>query len=50
MEMIFDDFDAQLQCEDRQADYVPTDQDLKDMEVAFVFDPETLENDLDNPF
>lgn len=39
MEMIFDDFDAQLQCEDIQAEYIPTEQDLLDMEVAFAIDP-----------
>ena len=39
MEMIFDDFDAQLQCEDIYADYIPTKQDLLDMEVAFAVDP-----------
>ena len=35
----FDDFDAQLQCEDVQGDYIPTEQDLLDMEVAFALDP-----------
>ena len=28
----FDDFDAQLQCEDVQGDYIPTEQDLLDLE------------------
>ena len=39
----FDDFDAQLQCEDIQGDYIPTEQDLLDMEVAFGFDPDELD-------
>jgi hypothetical protein len=43
MQAQFDDFDAQLQCEDVQGDYIPTEQDLLDMEVAFALDPEILE-------
>jgi len=39
MQNQFDDFDAQLQCEDVQSDYIPTEQDLLDMEVAFALDP-----------
>ena len=39
MQNQFDDFDAQLQCEDVQGDYIPTEQDLLDMEVAFALDP-----------
>lgn len=44
MQTQFDDFDAQLQCEDVQAEYIPTDQDLLDMEVAFrLSDSEIIE-------
>ena len=43
MQTQFDDFDAQLQCEDVQGDYIPTGQDLLDMEVALVLNPEILE-------
>lgn len=54
MEIQFDDFDAQLQCEDVQGDYIPTEQDLLDMEVAFRLSDseiiEILESMLDNPF
>lgn len=54
MQTQFDDFDAQLQCEDIQGDYIPTEQDLLDMEVAFRLSDseiiEILESMLDNPF
>jgi hypothetical protein len=54
MEMIFDDFEAQLQCEDIQAEYIPTDEDLEEMGMVFIFNPEILEMDfdfdLDSPF
>ena len=43
----FDDFDAQLQCEDVQGDYIPTEQDLLDMEVAFALDPMEVVAQLD---
>ena len=39
MQAQFDDFDAQLQCEDVQGDYIPTEQYLLDMEVAFAVNP-----------
>ena len=43
----FDDFDAQLQCEDVQGDYIPNEQDLLDMEVAFALDPMEVVSQLD---
>jgi len=43
MQTQFDDFDAQLQCEDVQGDYIPTEQDLLDMEIAFGFNPDELD-------
>ena len=33
----------EISCEDMPQEYVPTDQDLQDMEVAFAFDPTTEE-------
>jgi len=33
----------EISCEDTPQEYVPTDQDLEDMEVAFAFDPTTEE-------
>ena len=60
MPVQFDDFDAQVQCEDVQQEYVPTEQDLQDMGVAFsmseaefegmVIALEKLFGGLDNPF
>jgi hypothetical protein len=47
MQNQFDDFDAQLQCEDVQGDYIPTEQDLLDMEVAFALDPMEVVTQLD---
>ena len=46
----------EISCEDTPQEYVPTDQDLEDMEVAFAFDPtieeklEILKKELDEVF
>ena len=39
----------EVSCEDTPSDYEPTEQDLRDMEVAFKF-PNFDTSTLDNPF